>query len=52
MRKRVVPEYVIDRMYEKMKRTYNQIYEEIPSENIINIINTNNNLTDNYKKIR
>lgn len=37
-RKRVVPEYVIDKMFEKMKRAYNQISEEIPPKNIIDII--------------
>jgi len=37
-RDRVVPEYAIDKMYEKMRETYYQIHEEIPKENIIDII--------------
>lgn len=46
-----MPEYAIDRMYEKMKIAYYQLYEEIPNENIIDIINSKSIF--NYKnKIR
>ena len=38
MRSRVVPDYAIDRMFKKMKIAYNEICEEVPCENIIDII--------------
>ena len=37
-RDRVVPEYAIDKMYEKMEKAYHEICEELPKENIIDII--------------
>lgn len=53
MRKRIVPEYAIYQMYEKMAKTYYQICEEIPLENIIDIISSNdielNNISKSFK---
>lgn len=47
MRQRVVPEYAIDRMYEKLQRTYNEIAEEIPKENIVDIVTPTQDKTIN-----
>lgn len=51
-RERVVPEYVIDRMFKKMKKAYEQICEEIPNENIIDIISSNSKAQDSSEEIR
>lgn len=52
MRERVVPEYVIDNMSKKMQIAYYQISEEIPTENIVDIINCNDIKSINRKKSR
>ena len=53
MRERVVPEYAIDKMFKKMKEAYYQICEEIPNDNIIDIIiPSNSKLPDDSEEIR
>ena len=52
MRERVVPEYIIDNMFNKMQTTYYQICKEIPNENIVDIINCNDIKSVNREKRR
>lgn len=52
MRERVVPEYAIDKMFEKMKIAYYELYEELPKDNIIDIIYPNNIKNNVSKKSR
>ena len=46
-----IPEYAIERMFDKMKKTYRQIRKEIPNENIIDIvIQSNIKQTENLER--
>ena len=49
-RNRVVQESVLDRMFEKMRIAYDQIREELPKENIIDIIPSKEQMEDLKKQ--
>ena len=49
-RRRYVPDYAIDKMYEKMKIAYKQIKWELPPRNIIDIIPSQKQIKDKDKE--
>ncbi len=49
-RERRVPDYAIERMFEKMKKAYEEIAKELPKENIIDIVaNSKDKKTENER---